>query len=503
MLAAVFVNAVLVNDIAMSSKCMVTYKDRNVVVNITGQWKPKDLLDNLKRTGALKEVDFTSASLTVYDEDFATHVEVADDFIITDKARFMIKETAEYRIVDVLDVEVLPAQQVEMLPRTVYTLPTPPLTLKLSMENHERGKLFKHRRQLIHWLYDDLKGYSRFSGRRYMEAASALVHAYPNLADCTGTGYDSWKQLLVFRGKYKRSTSNDSGGATDGSTGSGTSGAGTSGASASGAPPAKKPRKLDDPTPSRASRLLSISYPCDAEDSDTLQAHTMGMQKELKKAKPNFAYIEDSMARTFRERRSWISLDLPTVQQVTDKYPAMMLSAMIQQEFLRQTGVCLKSTLPELLAARSGKILETSRKKRHLSEFFGKLDQMTEEESEHPQKDLLLTASVCLLPSLVKERKEAFISTYEPDAMHKLPTITYEGRCVLTAQKYCAELEHVKMEEPDLPAALATLIALYWAYDIVFAVKAQKTFDLLCRLLGLHSGVKTTPLVHFAHVLLE
>lgn len=55
------------------------------------------------------------------------------------------------------------------------------------------------------------------------------------------------------------------------------------------------------------------------EDSDTLQAHTIDVQMELRKAKPNFTYGEDSMARTFRKRRSWISLELPTVQQVTDK----------------------------------------------------------------------------------------------------------------------------------------------------------------------------------------
>ncbi|XP_077527935.1 uncharacterized protein LOC144139478 [Haemaphysalis longicornis] len=266
----------------MSCKCMVTYKDRNVVVNFTGQWKPKDLLDNLKQTGALTGVDFTSASLTVYDEDFQTHVEVSDDFIILDRARFTIKETAEYRIVDVLDVEVLPAEQLPMPPRTIYTLPAPPLTLKLSMEKHERGKLFKHRRQLVHWLYEDLKSYAMFPGRRYVDAASALVHAYPNLADCTGTGYDSWKQLLIFRGKYSRSSKEASSETTDEADGAGTSGAGTSGAGTSGAPPAKKPRKLDDPTPSRASRPFAISDTYDAEDSDTLQAHTIAMQKEFR-----------------------------------------------------------------------------------------------------------------------------------------------------------------------------------------------------------------------------
>lgn len=69
---------------------------------------------------------------------------------------------------------------------------------------------------------------------------------------------DSWKQLLIFRGKYSRSSKEASSEATDETTGAGTSGAGMPGAATSGARPAKKPRKLDDPTPSRASRPLAV-----------------------------------------------------------------------------------------------------------------------------------------------------------------------------------------------------------------------------------------------------
>lgn len=49
---------------------------------------------------------------------------------------------------------------------------------------------------------------------------------------------------------------------------------------------------------------------------------------EVKKAKPNFTYVEDSAARTIRERHSWISPERPTVWQVR-QVPAMMLSTMV------------------------------------------------------------------------------------------------------------------------------------------------------------------------------
>lgn len=43
-------------------------------------------------------------------------------------------------------------------------------------------------------------------------------------------------------------------------------------------------------------------------------------------------------------------------------------------------------------------------------------------------------------------------------------------------------------------------ICLYWVFDIVFCPKAQETFDLICHLVGLRSGVKATPLVRIAQL---
>lgn len=51
--------------------------------------------------------------------------------------------------------------------------------------------------------------------------------------------------------------------------------------------------------------------------------------------------------------------------------------------------------------------------------------------------------------------------------------------------------------------ALATLICLYWVFDIVLCTKVQKTFDLICRLVGLRSSVKAMPLVRIAHTMLQ
>lgn len=84
-----------------------------------------------------------------------------------------------------------------------------------------------------------------------------------------------------------------------------------------------------------------------------------------------------------------------------------------------------------------------------------------------------------------------------------VPTIEFEGTSLLLATQMHVRLENVQVPEKTLSGALTTLLCLYWVFDIVFCTNAQKTFDLLCRLLGLHSGVKATPLVRIAHTMLK
>lgn len=58
-----------------------------------------------------------------------------------------------------------------------------------------------------------------------------------------------------------------------------------------------------------------------------------------------------------------------------------------------------------------------------------------------------------------------------------MPTVKYEGTSLLQARALHVQLESIKIDEDDLVSGLATQIALYWIFDIVFAPKAQRTFD--------------------------
>lgn len=80
--------------------------------------------------------------------------------------------------------------------------------------------------------------------------------------------------------------------------------------------------------------------------------------------------------------------------------------------------------------------------------------------------------------------------------------IEFEGTSLLATQMY-VKLETLQVPKPNLSGTLTTLLCLYWVFDIVFCPKAQETFDLICRLVGHRSGVKVTPLVRIAHMMLQ
>lgn len=90
----------------------------------------------------------------------------------------------------------------------------------------------------------------------------------------------------------------------------------------------------------------------------------------------------------------------------------------------------------------------------------------------------------------------------EPEAVYMVPTVTYTGNVFKTSD-FMVHLEMLQLPAATLAEAIATQMALYWTFDIVFCGKTQKTFDLKCRLLGVGSGVQATLLVRVAHAFLQ
>ncbi|KAH7965859.1 hypothetical protein HPB49_011606 [Dermacentor silvarum] len=97
----------------------------------------------------------------------------------------------------------------------------------------------------------------------------------------------------------------------------------------------------------------------------------------------------------------------------------------------------------------------------------------------------------------IKEKSQVI---KDPTLVHYLSTITFEGP-LLDTKSFAVCLEELRIED-SLLAAIATLLALYWAFNIAFVKKGQKSHDLWCRLIQVDSGIPATPLVRVSHSLL-
>ncbi|KAL3193543.1 hypothetical protein MRX96_016894 [Rhipicephalus microplus] len=223
------------------------------------------------------------------------------------------------------------------------------------------------------------------------------------------------------------------------------------------------------------------------------------MQKEMLKASPNYEYLMDSISRTYSEQKLWISKEIPSVADVGEKYPALTTSTIAHLEFHLLTKMQLVDALEYSFVAAAAKIVDAARKKRHLDGFMKELVDRADYALEAPKiNDVLLTAAVCVLPSLVKERMEAFICPENPEATYLFPKVTYRGSSIFDATLFTVRLEDISIIEENLLAAVATQIALYWIFDIVFDQKAKKSLDLFCRATQVDSGVSATPLTRLA-----
>ncbi|KAL1478930.1 hypothetical protein MTO96_052256 [Rhipicephalus appendiculatus] len=415
----------------MQSKCLVTYGDRNVVVAFDEPWTGRDLIEHLQQLDMFSEVDVSTIGLTRFDEDFQVFVDITEVEVIENKSKIKVRVTSQVRIGDVLQESAQPAQPARA---GAYSLPDVPPDIAFMLKCHQPGQHFVGRTRVLQWLHRDLYLYDMYPGKLYTEAARALITRFPNLADATGTGYDSWREALRFKAKYERKKTRALMKETT-----------------ENAPPKKRPTEDESAAPRRTERPSVATALADAEDADTVAGHISSMTKEVSKARPDMAYIEDCMTRTLASRREWVARDSPSVEDIMKKYPALSISSIVQLEFKLLTKVSIMEKLEEFLGPASKKIIKVAKKKRHTHKFLGELDAFQVDAPDDAVDEVMLTASICLLPAMVKERMDAFICQYDPTKTHYVPMVTYIGN-LLTSKEFIVRLEGIDIKETSLLA---------------------------------------------------
>ncbi|XP_064475512.1 uncharacterized protein LOC135389387 [Ornithodoros turicata] len=208
------------------------------------------------------------------------------------------------------------------------------------------------------------------------------------------------------------------------------------------------------------------------------------MKNEVKRVVPNMKTVSDTMKTTFRQRRQWILENHPSVREVLAEYPALALPDMLHQEFHLITGLDADKKLLDVLNATGERCIEMLRSRRlareSLEDFQSELDSLTGD----AQKYCFAVGVLSFLPRLVKE-KPAFLK-----GGGAYPCLLYHGEKIYEAENIKVQFEDFEIEVLDIVSGVASLIEVYWVFDMQYSPDNKRTLGVLEYLFGL----KHTPL---------
>ncbi|KAK8756144.1 hypothetical protein V5799_001154, partial [Amblyomma americanum] len=141
----------------MTSKCLVTFRERNFVLPFDWTLTQRGLVERVRDYELFRGIDVATLIFTMFEEDFNVFVDIPEDFEIRDRTKIKVSEDCQVRIADVLDgPQQAEKSRVIATYSLTYSLPAVPNDIQFGIERHQSGQYFKARSRVVQWLYHDL-----------------------------------------------------------------------------------------------------------------------------------------------------------------------------------------------------------------------------------------------------------------------------------------------------------------------------------------------------------
>ncbi|XP_064463679.1 uncharacterized protein LOC135374673 [Ornithodoros turicata] len=456
--------------------CLVLWKDRKKVVQISGKHGTDDLM------AALRGTDFEDATesgrIEVYNARFDTFVDSSKDHIYCDGDKIKLvahegnvsppssaPEANSFIITPGDD----PSNAQQSASRMQFRLPPVPFDIKVDISNTKFGEVpFRVKSRIVAWITTHLRTIHLYPGKLYVSAAKALVHEYPVLRDAIGTGYDSWKVAFQYKMGNVRKTLDT-------------------------VPAVQEAREKfghkrslqGEAHMKRQCRLIPDAAGMNGEDQESVAAHIAFMKTEMKRRVPDVAKLSDSMSKTRSARRNWIHESSPTTAEVLERYPALTNGEMLHEEFQAITSIDLDVKLLSFLNKYGERCLYLSKSLRSAKETVRKLEDDLSKLQGDSKKYRFALGIIELLPLFVKEQPH-FLNG--PDIYPSL-VVNEEDNTMY------AIFEDLKVEVFDTIGGVTHLIEVYWIFNIKYSQKNKNFFSLLEHFCDLKWSRPPAPLV--------
>lgn len=194
-------------------------------------------------------------------------------------------------------------------------------------------------------------------------------------------------------------------------------------------------------------------------------------------------YLEE----TFDVRRSFITLEMPSIPEVKETYPYLFRGKHMMLEFQRISKVDIDHAIQEYCVKFAAAILAAARK------MSGAANILREAEAAKQENITLrqywdMVSAICLLPLLHRENLVEMVHEIgeddEVDATGKIvPMLVSRGSIFSSDQFFLIAEETVLQEFEEFTMAFGSLFASYWVFNMEYPRTLNNTYMFVQRIM--------------------
>lgn len=217
---------------------------------------------------------------------------------------------------------------------------------------------------------------------------------------------------------------------------------------------------------------------------------------KVEKDHPNSDAPEDVnayMKKTYDVRRSYITVELPTINEVKVNYPELFVDRQIMLEFERITEIDLDHALQEYCVSHWRDITDMCHKIPSAKDLL-KQAESVKKESPSLEQYWDMVASLCLVPYMMKENLcDLVIEIGEEEQVDPkgkiVPVLISKGNVFKSDEFILVVEEEVVQEFEEFTIAFASLFATYWIFNMEYPDTLVYTYNFIQKVMvGLKDG---------------
>lgn len=187
-------------------------------------------------------------------------------------------------------------------------------------------------------------------------------------------------------------------------------------------------------------------------------------------------YLEE----TFDVRRSFITVEMPSIPEVMETYPYLFRGKHLLIEFMRITKVDIDHAIQEYCVKFAQGILASARRLPGAAIILRQADTAKQENATLRQYWDMVTA-ICLLPLLLRENLVEMVHEIgdddDVDASGKIvPMLVSRGSIFTSDQFFLIAEETVLQEFEEFTMAFGSLFASYWVFNMEYPRTLNNTY---------------------------